>query len=295
MSTDILVVDDSKFARAMIGGILRYDDRSIREAQNGREALEQVEIAIPDLVVTDLRMPEMDGLELVRALHDSHPSIPVILVTAFGSESVACEALRDGAASYVAKRSLERDLDQLASRILAVTSRHRSNKRLFSRLKRLEYTFDLKNDVSVVAPLVNHLQEMLAQMQVCCESELPRIAVALDEALVNAIVHGNLEVSSDLRDGGGDAYFAQIKERQTQDPYAERTVHVQAIIHDSKAIIRIEDEGPGFDHQSLPDPTDPENLANPAGRGVLLMRMFMDDVCYNKKGNCVTLYMRTRG
>ena len=53
-----------------------------------------------------------------------------------------------------------------------------------------------------------------------------------------------------------------------------------------------EDDGPGFDVSTLPDPTDPANLERPSGRGVLFMRTFMDDVRYNPTGNCVTLLKR---
>ena len=54
----------------------------------------------------------------------------------------------------------------------------------------------------------------------------------------------------------------------------------------------IRDEGPGFDPRELPDPTDPTNLERPSGRGLLLMRTFMDDVSYNDDGNQVTLIKR---
>ena len=58
---------------------------------------------------------------------------------------------------------------------------------------------------------------------------------------------------------------------------------------DDGIVITIADDGPGFDVSSLPDPTDPENLIRPSGRGILFMRMFMDDVRYNATGNRVTL------
>ena len=61
-------------------------------------------------------------------------------------------------------------------------------------------------------------------------------------------------------------------------------------ISPSQAIYVVRDEGPGFDPSSLPDPTDPANLDRPCGRGMLLMRTFMDNVIYNDKGNEVTLF-----
>ena len=68
-----------------------------------------------------------------------------------------------------------------------------------------------------------------------------------------------------------------------------RRIRVTAHITPEEMEISIRDEGSGFDPSKLPDPTDPENLDRPCGRGVMLMRAFMDDVRYNETGNEVTL------
>ena len=77
----------------------------------------------PLAVLTDLDMPEMNGLDLVVALRREHPSIPVILMTAFGSEEIAIQALQSGAASYVPKRALARDLIATLQDVLEVCMR----------------------------------------------------------------------------------------------------------------------------------------------------------------------------
>ena len=73
-------------------------------AGNGREAMDLLRLDLPDIVLTDLDMPVMDGLELVQAIRRDYPALPVILMTAMGSENVAAKALHHGAASYVRKR-----------------------------------------------------------------------------------------------------------------------------------------------------------------------------------------------
>ena len=73
---------------------------------DGREALAAIQRDPPDLVLTDLQMPEMNGLELVVAIRTTYPAIPVILMTAHGSEEIAMEALQKGAASFVPKKNL---------------------------------------------------------------------------------------------------------------------------------------------------------------------------------------------
>ena len=75
-------------------------------ATDGLDALEKIQVARPDLIVTDLQMPNMNGLELVEATQRDFPELPVVLVTAQGSEGIAAEAIRKGAASYIPKRDM---------------------------------------------------------------------------------------------------------------------------------------------------------------------------------------------
>src|SRR5437588_11976782 len=105
----ILVVDDSPVDRLLTGRLLSREkelDWVIEYAENGREALAFMKDLVPHVVVTDLMMPDMDGLELVAAVRAEHPEVPVILMTGQGSETLALEALERGAASYVPKGQL---------------------------------------------------------------------------------------------------------------------------------------------------------------------------------------------
>ena len=106
----ILVVDDSAEDRIIAGACVREQGCSVIYAENGRAALELIEREQPTAVLSDLHMPEMDGLQLIHQLRRKYTSLPVILMTAMGSEEVAAEALRAGAVSYVPKRVIERNL-----------------------------------------------------------------------------------------------------------------------------------------------------------------------------------------
>ncbi len=100
----ILVVDDEAPVRDMIQkGLLQMGGYNVEVAQNGMEALEKVEKDIFDLVLTDLKMPEMDGLELLKTIKGTRPEITVILLTAFGSIETAVEAMKVGANDYITK------------------------------------------------------------------------------------------------------------------------------------------------------------------------------------------------
>ncbi|HTJ81389.1 MAG TPA: ATP-binding protein, partial [Polyangiaceae bacterium] len=116
--------------------------------------------------------------------------------------------------------------------------------------------------------------------------------VALREAIVNAVIHGNLEVSSELLETGGSTFQDLVAERQRTAPYANRKVVVVARYTADQVTYVVTDEGPGFDPGSLPDPTDVANLERPSGRGLMLIRMFMDDVIFNARGNQITMAKR---
>jgi anti-sigma regulatory factor (Ser/Thr protein kinase) len=106
--------------------------------------------------------------------------------------------------------------------------------------------------------------------------------------------HGNLELDSELRQGDGKAYEALMQERLKQEPYRSRKLYVHLKLTRDEARFVLRDEGPGFDVSKLPDPTDPENLLKPSGRGILLMRLFLDEVRHNEVGNEITLAFRRK-
>ena len=126
------------------------------------------------------------------------------------------------------------------------------------------------------------------------DAEGTRVGVALEEALANALYHGNLEVDSELRERDDSTYWKLAEERSKQEPYIHRKVHITVELSRDEAVFYIRDEGQGFDPSKLPDPTDPANLEMASGRGILLMRTFMDEIKYNEQGNIVTLIKRRK-
>jgi len=289
----VLIVDDAAIDRRMTGAIIEHNLRwRVTYAEDGAAALAAMERETPRLVLTDLRMPGMDGLELVAAVRRQYPFVPVVLMTAFGNEEIAMQALREGAASYVPKKSLDRHLAPTLEQVIAAAKRERRQQQLMERLAHIESSFILDNDPLVIPALVLHVQEYLAQMQFCDQTERIRIAVALEEALANAILHGNLEANSELRQEDEDQYYRLADDRRRLPPYKDRQVHCTFKLTRSEAVFSLQDDGPGFDPSTLPDPTDPENLGRIGGRGLLLIRTFMDEVTFNEKGNQITLVKR---
>jgi CheY-like chemotaxis protein/anti-sigma regulatory factor (Ser/Thr protein kinase) len=291
--TTVLVVDDSAVDRRLAAGLLQQNAGwTILTANDGAAAMAVAIQSPPDLVVTDLQMPEMDGLALLAAMRRDFPNVPVILMTAAGSEELAIQALRQGAASYVPKRVLAGDLVPTVRRVLTTMQEERSQQTLRSRLVARQETYRVEPDLTVLMALSRHLRHFIGDAWRLDKTSQIRIGTAIEEALLNAYYHGTLEVSSDHKDIDADDFQRIAEERRLQSPYRERKIEVRIQLTSGAVTIAVRDEGPGFDPQSLPDPLDPLNQDRLSGRGVMLMRSFMDEVRYNRAGNEITLGKR---
>ena len=167
-------------------------------------------------------------------------------------------------------------------------------KRALSCLTEADFHFVLDNDIGLVTPLIEYLQASIVRLHHCDRTELMRVGIALHEALLNAIQHGNLEVSSDLRQRDESEFTDFAAVRRTQSPYRERRVRVRARLSPSEAVFVVQDEGPGFNIAAVPDPADPANMERIGGRGLMLIRTFMDAVEHNDCGNRITMTKRHR-
>jgi CheY-like chemotaxis protein/anti-sigma regulatory factor (Ser/Thr protein kinase) len=288
--TTVLVVDDAPVDRLVTGALIdQMPGWRALYAESGEDALAVLARERPRIVLTDLNMPKMDGLALVAEVHRLYPAVPVVLMTAYGNEEIALQALREGAASYVPKKGLERELASTLEQVAGAAQVEHRHQRLLERLAQAELHFALDNDRFLVASLVAHLRSYLVRLGLCNETAMTRVCIALEEALLNAIFHGNLELSSDLRQDGEDAYYRLVEERRGMAPFRDRQVFCTARLSRAEVRVTIRDEGPGFDPSTLPDPTDPANLGRIGGRGLLLIRTFMDSVTHNQSGNEITL------
>lgn len=130
-----------------------------------------------------------------------------------------------------------------------------------------DLVLELPTDIGSIEGAV----EWVMQRCNCCEREARRLdfnfRVGLTEALSNAMLYGN-----------------------SHDP--SKRVLVEIALQSGRLEARITDQGKGFDPTTVPDPTSPENLAKPCGRGLFLMRQLLDEVSFNAQGNQVTLVLR---
>jgi DNA-binding NtrC family response regulator len=110
----ILVVDDEPGYRDMLEWSLRRDDVHVDTARDGQEAMRRLDQASYALVLTDITMPGVNGLKLLERVKKSNPSVPVILMTGFGSVETAVTAMKRGADDFILKPF---DVNVLAERI----------------------------------------------------------------------------------------------------------------------------------------------------------------------------------
>lgn len=295
----VLLVDDSPsdlaLAAAHIGQAKK--EWNVITAETGRAALDRIAESMPDIIVTDLRMPEMDGMELIQAIQLNYPDLPAIIVTARGSEALAVEALDNGAASYVPKGQIPDRLVETIEQVLGRVQADSSYQDLIESIDRTEFHFTLKSDPLLIAPLVDLLQQMAYGMNIVDSTDRRRLGIALDEAILNAMYHGNLALPPDdlpavrrqLREGAAPA---SMNQRSYEADYRNRRVQVSAVLVRDEARFTIRDDGDGFHPGGIPDAHDPKTLESEGGRGLVLMANFMDELTFNDMGNEVTMVKR---
>lgn len=116
----ILVVDDEENARVALSKILAHDGYDVSTAKNGMEAINFLRSTDVELIITDLNMPEMNGLMFLRELNRSHPASNVIMVTAYGEVESYLEAMTLGAFEYINKPVKYDELKKVINKIFKI-------------------------------------------------------------------------------------------------------------------------------------------------------------------------------
>lgn len=154
----ILVVEDEPVLRRNIADRLRADGHEVMDAGSGEAGVELATLLAPDLVLTDLRLPGMDGMSVLREVKRISPRIMVVMLTAHGSEKSAVEALREGAYDYLHKPI---DLKELAHLI----ERAVSHCRALDGLEYLRETERQKGSLAALVGISNNIRDVKAQVR----------------------------------------------------------------------------------------------------------------------------------
>lgn len=116
--SQVLIVDDEEQMLLAMETVLLGLGHQVVKARDGREALESLEKIKPALVISDMRMPEMTGLELLAKIHQKDPQMPVVMITAYGTITQAVEAMHAGAFDFITKPFSAEDLERVTNRVL---------------------------------------------------------------------------------------------------------------------------------------------------------------------------------
>ena len=133
-----------------------------------------------------------------------------------------------------------------------------------------ELVLELPNDIRSIEHAVEYVTRHCSSCSEYARRLNLNFRVGLTEALSNAMLYGN-----------------------NSDP--EKSVRVEVTITNDEVSVRVTDQGVGFDPELVPDPTLPDNISKPGGRGIFLMKALMDEVEFNERGNSVTLVLRFEG
>ena len=280
-ANNILIVDDDPDIHHLLAVALGSGKYLIADAYNGLEALSVLEARPCELVITDIRMPGLDGLELLRRIHEVRQDTKVLVMTAESTPATVISSLRDQAAGYFSKPfSLDAVADMVARALSAPAAE--GDIEVLSAIPRW-ISLQLRCKLDTAEKLNPFLREMGTDLTA---EEREDVGTAFRELLMNAIEHGG-----------------------RSDP--NKTVQVDYVRTGKSIIYRVRDPGEGFSLDNLPhaaisnSPDAPFEHVDvrdrlglrPGGFGILLIRNLADELIYNQKGNEVLLikYVRTPG
>jgi two-component system response regulator AtoC len=167
---NILVVDDEKLIRWSLKERLTREGHLVTEAEDGRAAQAALERETPDLALLDMRLPDTDGLAILKHLQDKAPQVPAIMITAFSSVETAVEAMRLGAYDYVAKPF---NLDELALTVKRALEASQLRREVGERVREAKAAFGLHNLVGKARPM----QEIVSLIRKVSQSQASTVLI----------------------------------------------------------------------------------------------------------------------
>ncbi len=187
MKTRILVVEDEHDTLELMAEVFLNKGYRVDKASNGIEALRSVKVNEPDIILTDILMPGMDGMELLRNLAKEYPHIPVIMITAYGTIDNAVEAMKLGAKDYITKPLRFEELTSKVERITQLSSLIKENEFL---LNKLQQKYDFTNIIGKTSK-IKDLLELVRDVAATNATALIRGESGTGKELIANAIHYN--------------------------------------------------------------------------------------------------------
>jgi serine/threonine-protein kinase RsbW len=259
MQRKILIIDDYDDLASSLSDVFHAAGHSIEIVHNRDEAIEDKDLEAYDIVITDLAGEEAEAEHIHASNGNNGACLPDPV---HGEAGEHVKAFKFCATNFRRDEFDENELKNFIETVLNFKSRYLDKEELVKRLHE-KIEFELPSAISPMHSILDYLLKRVEKLGVV-KPEKSNLFVALDEAFVNAVKHGNKF-------------------------NAQKLVRITAELSPKEASFTVEDEGEGFDVNSIPDPLDPENLFKTSGRGVLFIYNIMDEVKYNERGNRLTM------
>jgi len=224
---NILVVDDEKLIRWSLKERLTREGYSVNEAEDGKSAAVSLDREAPDLVLLDMRLPDTDGLSILRGVQDRYPDLPVIVITAYSTVDTAVEAMKLGAYDYVAKPF---NMDELAITVKRALEASALRREVQEHVREQKARYGLHNLVGRAKPM----QEITSLVRKVCRSEASTVLIRGESGTGKDVIAKALHYESSR----GDKPFMNITCTALQDTLLESELfgHEKGSFTDAKAM-----------------------------------------------------------
>lgn len=264
----LLLVDGQLNQTGELVQALREGGMEVEIADSAEEGLNALQQQYRDVLLLEVPSQDMPSSQMVALTRHRFPFLPIIILSDQKRMNEAIGALNAGAFHLIPIPCPAKQALSSVRKILGFHQELLAPPRVFPKLTQT-VRFELPSSLDYVTGAANQLTEMLVRFGIISLEEI-NLKIALVEALTNAMEHGH-------------GFNPQLR------------VKIEAKIDERKGEIKISDHGKGFKHNQLPDPTAPENLYKPRGRGIYMMYRLMDEIHFNRKGNSVRLVKYRRG
>ena len=286
---NFLIADDTTEVLEFLQEFLVQAGHLVICAKDGEEALKIFRKEEIEGIFCALTLPKLGGLELLKEVKSSNSRRPFVMLCPHSDTKNALNALQLGACDYLIKKIKPLELQRTLDRVVSLHEGFHFSAYALDHLLQETRTLEIGNDFEGVNRIIAFMTQDLPSYGILIQEQLFRMNMLLKEAIENAIFHGNLDLSSEMRRKNPQLFYKTAEQKRDIDPYKNRRLTLQYDISRNSAKYVVRDEGKGFAHADLLDPADPDNLLRIEGRGLIMIMNFMDEVFWNDRGNEITM------